>query len=297
MNRSLFIILVLLVFPVAHISAQDGPFVPCVGCNDLTQVPYPEPGAWFNPDQSGSGFTFEFQNGVMAGFYFGYDTKGEPVWYLVSTRLQRSEKPGVMWELEVEPSRYSGGSCLGCLYQAPNEPEKQPMIRIEFLQRAYARITLSDGSFQYMVPIMYGTAGLAYFAEQTPYLFPKLTPNPFVSMWNLVFKGFSEEEHAPWTWSSGVFMIGQGSLATGGAHPGMLFYGIDEPAFPPEVAVGVGNILCGLDEELGEPGCTLRLNGVNPIEFRIPIGNFTDSRIFGETEDGITVQGFRLNYD
>src|SRR5690554_2023153 len=45
-------------------------------------VPYPETGLWYNPDESGSGFDLEFQNGIMAGHYFGYDANGEPEWYL-----------------------------------------------------------------------------------------------------------------------------------------------------------------------------------------------------------------------
>lgn len=67
MKHSLLIILVLLVFQAAQLSAQDGPLVPCVGCSNLPQAPYPEPGAWFNPDQSGSGFNFDGINHVWRG--------------------------------------------------------------------------------------------------------------------------------------------------------------------------------------------------------------------------------------
>lgn len=300
MIKKLLMVLVLLALPAAFLSAQEGPYVPCVGCDEFIDAPYPEPGHWYNPDQSGSGFTLEFQNGVMAGYYFGYDVAGEPEWYLVTNRLERSENPGVMWEVEIEPQRFTGGNCLGCPYQPPNVPVKQAKIRIEFLQRAYARLTLPDESIQYMVPIMYGDAGKAFFAEQTPYLFPVVTNNPFASLWTLVFKEYSEEAHAPWTWFSGVLMIGPGSLKTGGTYKGMLEYIVKEPTPPPEVSMPFGHILCGLDEELGEPGCIFSVsvfNPGNPVEFRIPIGNFTDSRIFGETADGMTVQGFRLQYD
>ncbi len=286
-----------LVFPATALIAQEGPFVPCVGCEDLTQVPFPEPGAWYNPDQSGTGFSLEFQNGIMAGYYFGYDVTGEPEWTVVTSRLTRSEQPDVMWELEVEPNRFTGGNCLGCPYQAPNAPEVLPPIRIEFLQRAYARVTLNDGSVQFMVPIMYGEAGIAYFNEQTPWLFPKLVADPVFSLWTLVFKEFSEEEFAPWTWSSGIVMIGDGVLVTNGPSKGLLSYSVVQPVHPPEVLLSLGNISCSLDEALGEPGCILQLFGINPIEFKIPIGNFTDSRIFGEAADGTMVQGFRLQYD
>jgi len=300
MLRSLFVVMMLLALPAASLFSQEGPYVPCVGCDELTHAPFPEPGLWFNPDQSGSGFTFEFQNGVMAGYYYGYDADGDPEWYLVTGPLQESEASGVMWELEVEPQRFTGGNCMGCPYQAPDDPETLPAIRIEFLQRAYARITLSDGSIQYMVPIPYGDGGKAFFAAQTPYLFPTISYSPYASLWVLVFKEPHEDEHDPWTWFSGVFMIGEGRMRTGGPLAGKLEYKVFQPGPPPEIAAPFGDILCEIDETAGEPVCVLRAAGLNPSDwprFRIPIGNLTDSRFSGETEDGIIVQGFRLQYD
>jgi hypothetical protein len=151
-----------------------------------------------------------------------------------------------------------------------------------------------------MVPIIYGDTSKAFFEEQTPYLFPMVAYNPYASLWTLVFKGYSEEEHAPWTWFSGVFMITEGQIITGGAYEGQLEYKVIQPVPPPEVSAPFGNIFCDLDEALGEPVCVLTAGGLNPVnkpEFRIPIGNLTDSRFFGETEGGDTVQGFRLQYD
>lgn len=293
-------VVMLLALPTASSLAQEGPYVPCVGCEDLTWAPYPEAGLWYNPDQSGSGFTFEFQKGVMAGYYYGYNAEGEPEWYLVSGTLVESETPGVMWEVETEPQRFSGGNCLGCPYQAPSDPEALPAIRIEFLQRAYARITLSDDSIHYMVPIPYGDGGKQFFAGQTPYLFPTMTPDPSTSLWILVFKEPNEQEHDPWTWFSGVFMIREGRLLTGGPNEGKLVYGVRQPVHPPEVSAPFGDIYCELDESTAEPVCVLIAAGLNPTdqpEFRIPIGNLTDSRFFGEAEDGTIVQGFRLQYD
>lgn len=295
MLRSLFVIMVLLALPAAPLFAQEGPYVPCVGCDELTWAPYPEAGLWYNPDQSGSGFTFEFQKGVMAGYYYGYDAEGQPEWYLVSGTLLESETPGVMWELEVEPQRFTGGNCLGCPYQAPNDPEALSAIRIEFLQRAYARITLSDDSIQYMVPIIYGDGGKQFFAEQTPYLFPMVAPSPWLSVWSLMIKEPTEDEYAPWAWTSGIYIINQGRINTGGQFEGKLIYPVYAPLHPPEGSIGVSEIVCDLEEPEGEPVCELPWHGGEP--FRIPIGNFTDNRFFGEAEDGRIVQGFRLQYD
>jgi|GEM_PF-974826 len=300
MIRKLFVILALLALTAEPLIAQEGPYVPCVGCDDLTQVPYPEPGLWYNPDQSGTGFTLEFQNGVMAGHYFGYDTEGEPEWYLVTNKLERSETAGVMWELELEPQRYSGGNCMTCPYQSPGAPVMLDPIKIEFLQRAYARITLSDDSVQYMVPIIHGDNTKDFFAEQTPYRFPLLTPTPYSSLWTLVFKPPSEGEYEPWNWFSGVYIISTARYLTNNESQEVLEYPVLQLGAPPEVARAFGRINCQLDAVFSEPNCIFRVSDfdpVNPVEFQIPIGNLTDSRIFGETEDGGIVEGFRLDYD
>lgn len=295
--RRLHITLVLLALPAALLFAQEGPYVPCIGCDERTQVTYPEPGHWYNPDQSGTGFNLEFQNGIMAGYYYGYDAEGKPEWYLVTNPLVRSETSGVMWELEVEPQRFTGGNCMGCPYQSPSDSENLPAVKIEFLQRAYARLTLSDGSIQYMVPFMYGEAGEAFYTEQTPYTFPRLVDNPYPSLWTLVFKPANGGEFEPWKLSSAVFIINEGGIEPGGNFEGMLYYRIDLPVNPPEGIVVIGKILCDLHETLKEPGCTLNISGSGIPRFQLSIGNFTDSRIFGEAEDGSTIEGYRLNYD
>ena len=148
--KNLFKLLTLFILVISSMPlwSQEGPYVPCVGCDEFIYAPYPEPGHWYNPDQSGTGFNLEFQNGIMAGYYYGYDLEGDPEWYLVTNPLVRSDSPGVMWELEVEPQRFTGGNCIGCPYQPPDDPEALAAIKIEFLQRAYARLTLNDGSIQ-----------------------------------------------------------------------------------------------------------------------------------------------------
>jgi len=297
MIRRLLTALVLLALPTAPLFAQEGPYVPCGGCDEFTQVTYPETGHWYNPDQSGTGFNLEFQNGIMAGYYYGYDSEGNPEWYLVTNPLVRSETPGVMWELEVEPQRYTGGNCMGCPYQAPNDPEALPAIKIEFFQRAYARLTLNDGSIQYMVPIMYGSEGKAFFAEQTPYTLP-VFPSAERFVWSLLFKD-NGQENEPWNWRSDIYVIGK--ALTGFPNEGNYSYLVDAFTNPPEVLVNFGIITCGTDEEGGEPSCVFKANNyidpLNPYNYRISLGNFTDSHFFGETEGGDTVKGYRLEYD
>lgn len=295
----MFITLMLLALSAAPLFSQEGPYVPCVGCDDFVSTPpYPESGLWYNPDQSGTGFDLEFQNGIMAGHYFGYDETGEPEWYLLTNKLVRSEQHGVMWELEVQPERYTGGSCLGCEYRTPVGIELLPAIKIEFLQRAYAKVTLSDGTIQYMVPIIYGSEARAFFDEKTPYKFPVL-PVSEPAIWNFVSKPRQEGEAEPWRWSSDVFFIAEGQ--SGYPDDRYVSYSVTAYASPPEELITIGHIICGSDDESSDPECVFEANNyndpLNPYKFKISIGNFTDTRFYGETENGETVQGFRLDYD
>jgi hypothetical protein len=176
--------------------AQEGPYVPCAGisCEDPLYKPWPETGSWYNPEQSGSGLTVEIQNGVLLAYYFGYDDEGNPEWLMLSGPLEpgKDKDEGVLWQLEVEPLRVSGGNCRGCAYLPPVAFEPQTPILIEFLQRAYARVTTEGADPQYFVPLMYGDDGIAFFEKETPYKFPKLTANPYVTLWVMTFKSFSD---------------------------------------------------------------------------------------------------------
>ena len=88
--------------------------------------------------------------------------------------------------------------------------------------------------------------------------------------------------------------IGAGRVASGGSDEGKLVYDTWIPTGPPGPDVATDIIVCELNQVSGEPGCKLVLG---TKEYVIPIGNMTDSRIFGETEDGSTIVGYRLDYD
>lgn len=279
--------------------AQEGPWVPCAGisCEDPLYTPWPETGSWYNPQQSGTGLTVEIQNGRLLAYYFGYNAEGEPEWLLLTGPLQPGETPGVQWQLEAAPLRVSGGNCLGCTYVPPTAFEPQPPIRIEFLQRAHARVTPEGAESQYFVPLLYGDNGIAFFEGETPYKFPLFSPSPYVSLWSMVFKSYSDEEQAPWTWFSTVVLISEGRLLTSGPDAGRLFYRVQLPANPPEVVQPFGEILCGTDAVTSEIGCIFENGLLETRFFQISIGNLTDARFFGEAEDGTRLEAFRLQYD
>jgi hypothetical protein len=290
----------LLLFFLDDGAAQDGPIVPCqgVGCEaSALYVPYPETGSWYNPEQSGTGLTIEIQNGFLLAYYFGYNAEGNPEWLMLSGKLERSSTSGVLWELSPEPLRVSGGNCLGCRYKAPESFEPQPVIKLEFLQRAYARVTPQGGSPQFFVPLNFGDSAFAFFEDITPYKFPNLTEDPYSSYWVIMIKEYGEEEHEPYLWFGGFAQIRHAILAGGGPWVGKLLYEIYIPGNPPELGQPFGQIVCGPGESGPELGCILYAGIPDAREFHLPIGNFTDSRILAESEDGWRLEGFRIQYD
>ncbi len=287
MNK--FIILCVFLFWIgASASAQEGPFVPCVGCDTLIHAPFPETGAWYNPDQSGSGINLEIQGGKLVGYYYGYDAEGLPEWQLFNGMLIRSKQEGVQWELETPLLQFKNGNCTGCEYLPPEGPVEGATIRLEFQKRNYMRLTIGDDPSQFYVPIMYGSPGRRYFEEQTPYVFPKYGAD-FV----LITKPNSDPPE-PWNWTSGIWPVGIGRVITGGPDKGELVYETWVHQGPPGPDVFVDLIVCELDSESSQPGCVIRRGDK---EYTMPIANMSDSRFFGEAADGSTIEGYRLDYD
>ena len=287
MNK-IIILSVFFCWTIANTLAQEGPLVPCVGCETLVHAPFPETGAWYNPDQSGTGINLEMQGGKLLGFYYGYDTEGRPEWQLFSGWLIRSEKEGVQWELESQMEHFEGGNCIGCDYQPPEAPTEGPVVKLEFQQRNYLRFTIDDHPSQFYVPIIYGSIGHQYFSEQTPYVFPEYGAD-FV----LITKPNADPPE-PWNWSSEIKPVGIGRVSTGGPDQGKLKYRTWVPQGPPGPDVTVDFIVCELESESSQPGCKIL---IGDKEYVMPIANMSDGRFFGEAEDGSTIEGYRLDYD
>ena len=71
-----------------------------------------ETGIYWNPTESGRGYTIEVANGIASIGIFHYDGSGEPVWHLVSGPVSSGT-------LRSDFTSYSGGQVLGGPYRAP----------------------------------------------------------------------------------------------------------------------------------------------------------------------------------
>ncbi len=280
----------------------EGPYVPCVGCDSLTAAPYPETGLWSNPEQSpGSGLNFEIQNGMLAGYLYTYSGTGEPEWYILSGPLVRSETTGVMWELDTNLMRVEGGSCIDCNFVAPDQITSGERILLEFRQRNYLAVRIFTEGIgalfnQRFVPFTYGSVGKAYFLEQTPYLMPELGQVRYQEPFVLSIRPVNDAEANEWV-AYHVYI--RGPELSGTPESRILTYNIwnlqpNGPQTGTEVPPAFGRIICELDANLELPGCRVELGGAT---YRMPIGNFSDSRFFAEATDGSVIEAYRIIYD
>jgi hypothetical protein len=281
--------------------AQEGPFVPCPDCESRINAPYPSSGAWANTELTGSGFNLQIQNGVVVGFHYGYNDQGEPEWLLFNGPLMPGpEDSPVQWQLEASLSRFSGGSCFDCAHQDPTGQDSMGTIRLEFMQRNHASFQFNDEEKQFMVPLLYGSGGYAHFAGQTPYLFPELGADGDDAVpWVLTFYDAESDDNLQNALifhflPSELQMWSEIGLVVGYFSQERLSLGS-----PPTPSAGV---LCGDFAGGGNIECEVHFDTFfRPIvdigPYRMPIGNLGANRFVAESEDGKTVEGFRLQYD
>ncbi len=144
----------------AFADGLDGPELPCQNCPEFSELmQYPAPGIWFNPDQSGSGFTLEVQDGIVAGYYYLYDEDGRPEWLMFTDDLQvnEDEDNDARWVLETDLLRFTGGACLNCPYQPFEDVESVGTLTMEVPWRNHARFSVDGGAVQRIIPMAYAT--------------------------------------------------------------------------------------------------------------------------------------------
>ncbi|MEO8509013.1 MAG: hypothetical protein ABI593_15405, partial [Betaproteobacteria bacterium] len=97
----------------------------------------PLSGWWWNPAESGRGFSVELQGDTLFVASFMYDDAGKPVWYLSAgpmTSPMHYEGPWL---------RYANGQTLTGSYHPPDAPQTAGTLAIDFTQADKATITVA----------------------------------------------------------------------------------------------------------------------------------------------------------
>lgn len=271
--------------------AQTGPEVPCEGCPDFTSLPLPQTGIWYNPEQSGTGFMLEVQNGRVAGYYFLFADDGEPEWLLLSGQLEESDSSEVVWILETDLKRFQGGACLNCAYDAPMPDASQGQVRFEFLQRNVAQFQVDDGPVQRIRSLAFGVPVSPAARPATDYPVPELQ-----GYWALSLMG-----DLGWRYSGGFEFLEIDQDPEFGfrvpiARPLVLPDGlVIDP--PPPVEI-VGELRCGSIGPIEGPVCEIELDELSDDgPFLMPLGNLGPSRFQAESENNRVLHAHRLEFD
>lgn len=101
------------------------------------QAYQPEAGLWWNPNESGSGFTIELQDNLLV--FTGYlgETNGQPVWYTSAGFLNGN----ALYEGDL--LRFTNSQCAGCSYTGSPQNQRVGSIRLAFDPNDSSRGTLT----------------------------------------------------------------------------------------------------------------------------------------------------------
>jgi hypothetical protein len=104
-------------------------------------VPFqPQAGWWWNPDESGRGYSIEVQDSTLVLAGFMYDAAGNPQWYLASGPMTTDR------HFESDLLQFSGGQTMAGPYQSPGAPLRVGRLTIDFGTADEATITVSDAA-------------------------------------------------------------------------------------------------------------------------------------------------------
>ena len=99
----------------------------------------PVGGVYYDPNQSGSGFGFDYQNGTLIVEVYSYLPGGGSQWYLAAGPLINNVFTGTL-------DKYAGGQCISCAYMNPGPPVgNDGVITITFTSPTTATVDLPGG--------------------------------------------------------------------------------------------------------------------------------------------------------
>ncbi len=305
----MFKVFVLTTLYIGSALSQQGPTVECSNCEGSINKPYPVGGNWYNPDQSGSGYIMEIQNGFLSGFYFGYDSEGSPTQLNFQGPLEQPEQESdVLWQLNTNFISFKNGNALNQPHQSPEAELTEDAVLIEFISKHNARISINGEPHQNILPLVYGVAKRQEFDEiekQFPdleglwtFVYKRNYPNIIVQE-SLYFNEIYGLRKAPTVLVDGTTVV---------SYSISKYY-----AFGPFEIIGVGNLVCSnpIDETSNQRKVICELRGFpneglgfDYVDYSmiVPIGDFGAFNFTAELtapdlpETGFSIEATRVNF-
>jgi hypothetical protein len=116
----------------------------------------PQTGWWWNPDESGRGFSVELQGSHMFIGAYMYDESGNPIWYVADAHMKTATR------FEAPLLRFSGGQTLTGSYRPAQGPALAGSIIVDFSAPDRAVVTVSDDA----IPGLAGKRGPKMFTVE-----------------------------------------------------------------------------------------------------------------------------------
>ena len=154
-------------------------------CASQASLLFPSSGLWYNPNESGRGFTIDSQNGTMVVSSYVFDQSGKQIWYLSSGTYSFSTGT-----FNGTFDNATNGQCLGCAYVKPViSVNVGGPIKIVFDSLETGTLYFNGGSTR-IQHFKYGYADLkSYFWGEWNFSF-SIVPGVLESQW-VVFPGTS----------------------------------------------------------------------------------------------------------
>jgi hypothetical protein len=108
----------------------------------------PQLGLWWNPAESGTGYSLDVKHGVLVVTIYSYTGTGEPIWYLASGPITNNSFTATI-------DKYGGGPCISCTFKANAIRGNDGTISITFTSPITATVTLPGGRTIAIVPLAF----------------------------------------------------------------------------------------------------------------------------------------------
>ncbi len=277
-----------------NVLAQQGPNIVCHDCDGLEARPLPVSGSWYNPQQPGSGYQFDIQNGYLLGYYYGYDTDGTAVWRIFQNPLVESDEPGILWEVTAPFQKYSSGNAANEPYQAPTGELTGSEINLKFRFKHYAHVTIDEGETQNIIPMNFGVHATRDFPESEQF-FPELE-----GIWSYVLR-INDDPYYPqlFAYFGHEFYMEKKSTPPDDNGTKRISYSfLHSSAFPEVVPFASLNCINPVNEDTGEREVTCYISNQPFVLDKMVVspGDIGPNYIFGQNENGDTFEAFRYNY-
>ncbi len=287
----------------------------------LTPTPPPPPsplhridpveGMWYNPQKPGTGFTFYLENQHLGGTYYGYDENGEPFWLVFVGPLQPADRDAhQIWNVEADLIRYSGGQCLGCPYQFPENHGPVGSINLTFYQMKRACYSMIWNGSEVSDCVFAGEFG-GVPRITLDESFPTVQVPALNGDWLVILKPFAAEYpeylYGLWNYASVLLQLDEPEwvnngntlrLATLSQHP----HSEDDGGQAGEV---YGQNQCSGDADMAiysQPLCSINwqwtsargiLDG-QAVTFDLYHEDIDENHFFAESPEGHVIEGFKI---